>query len=159
MAFRPFSASRPPFLISTDRSLLDLDAVHGFLSTCYWSPGIARSRLERAIANSLCFGVYDTADGRKLAGFARVVTDAATYAYLCDVFVLEAYRGRGLSTWLMETIVAHPDMQGLRRFALFTRDAHGLYAKFGFAPTQDPSRYMERLDRESYRRDDGPWVH
>ncbi|MCC6971492.1 MAG: GNAT family N-acetyltransferase [Phycisphaerales bacterium] len=145
--------------ISTDPSLLDLNAIHGFLSTCYWSPGIARGRLERAIAHSLCFGVYDTgepraSDSTKPAqiGFARVVTDQATYAYLCDVFVLESHRGRGASKLLMRAIIEHPDLQGLRRFCLMTRDAHGLYSQFGFAPCADPTRYMERLDRESYKR-------
>ena len=84
-------------------------------------------------------------------GFARIITDFASYAYLCDVYVLESHRGRGLSKWLMEVIIAHPDLQGLRRFCLMTRDAHGLYAQFGFTPMTDPSRYMERIDRESYK--------
>lgn len=174
MSFQPLSASRPPFLISTDQSLLDLDAIHGFLSTCYWSPGIARARLERGLRHSLCFGVYNTSlprpsQGRgpgsfldsvgltdappAQVGFARVVTDAATYAYLCDVFILESHRGRGLSKWLMATILAHPDLQGLRRFCLMTKDAHGLYTQFGLGPTPDPSRYMEKVDRESYKRE------
>lgn len=146
-------------LISTDPAQLDLDAVYGFLSTCYWSPGIARARLERAVAHSLCFAAYDPATPRPgdaskpaLVGFARLVTDRATYAYLCDVFVLESHRGRGISKRMMEAIVSHPELQGLRRFALFTRDAHKLYAQFGFEPTADPSRYMERLDRESYKK-------
>ncbi|MBS0188315.1 MAG: GNAT family N-acetyltransferase [Planctomycetes bacterium] len=142
--------------VSTEKALLDLDAIYGFLSTCYWSPGIARSRLERAIANSMCFGVYERA-GQGLqsrqVGFARVVTDKATYAYLCDVFVLEGARGRGAGKLLMRTILDHPEIQGLRRFCLMTRDAHGLYAQFGFAPMPDPSRYMEVTDRESYKRD------
>lgn len=144
--------------ISTDPTLLDLDAIHAFLSTCYWSPGIARQRVERAIQNSMCFGVYDTdqpraADPSKPSqvGFARVITDCATYAYLCDVFILESHRGRGASKLLMRTIIEHPELQGLRRFCLMTRDAHGLYAQFGFGPTPDPTRYMERLDRESYK--------
>lgn len=147
------------FTISTDPSLLDLDVIHGFLSTCYWSPGIARERLERAIAHSLCFGVYDTDEARagdptkpSQIGFARVVTDHATYAYLCDVFVLESHRGRGASKLLMRTIIEHPDLRGLRRFCLMTRDAHGLYSQFGFVACADPTRYMERLDRESYKR-------
>ncbi len=144
--------------VSTDPSLLDLGVIHGFLSTCYWSPGIARERVERAIRNSMCFGVYDTDQPRtgdpskpSQVGFARVITDRATYAYLCDVFVLESQRGRGASKLLMRTVVEHPDLQGLRRFCLMTRDAHGLYAQFGFGPTPDPTRYMERVDRESYR--------
>lgn len=145
--------------ISTDPSLLDLDAIYAFLSTCYWSPGIARERVERAIRNSMCFGAYDTDQPRagnpskpSQVGFARVITDRATYAYLCDVFVLESHRGRGASKLLMRTITEHPDLQGLRRFCLMTRDAHGLYSQFGFGPTPDPTRYMERLDRESYKR-------
>lgn len=145
------------FLVSTDPGLLDIDVIHGFLSNCYWSPGIHRARVERAIANSLNFAVYDTSSPRPdgppaQVGFARVVTDKASFAYLADVFILEAYRGRGLSKRLMDAIVAHPDLQGLRRFCLLTRDAHALYAKYGFAPLPDPGRYMERIDRESYRR-------
>lgn len=147
--------------ISSDPNLLDLDVIHAFLSTCYWSPGIARSRVERAIRNSLCLGVYDAAiprcDGRAglpaQVGFARLVTDRATYAYLCDVFILESHRGRGLSKRLMQAVIEHPELRGIRRLALFTRDAHRLYAQFGFMPTADPTRYMERLDRESYRID------
>lgn len=159
--------TRDAFVLSTDPALLDLDAVHAFLSTCYWSPGLNRARMERAIAASLIWAVYDTRVSRPrvaggggeeeaglpaLAGFMRVVTDRATFAYLCDVFVLEAYRGRGLSRWMLEHVTACPDLQGVRRFSLLTRDAHGLYAKFGFAPAPDPSRYMERLDREGYKR-------
>lgn len=174
MRYQPLTAARGALLVSTDQSLLDLDAVHGFLSTCYWSPGIARARLERAIRHSLCFGVYDTSQPRRassvkrgpasfldsvdlsdpppaLVGFARVVTDAATYGYLCDVFILDSHRGRGLSKWLMATILSHPDLQGLRRFCLMTKDAHGLYAQFGLGPTPDPTRYMEKVDRESYK--------
>ncbi len=146
-------------IISTDPTLLDLEVIHAFLSTCYWSPGIARERVERAIRNSLCFGVYDTDQPRagdpsqpSQVGFARVVTDRATYAYLCDVFILESHRARGASKLLMRTILEHPELQGLRRFCLMTRDAHALYSRFGFGPTPDPTRYMERLDREGYTR-------
>lgn len=143
------------FLISTDKSLLDVDTIYAFLSTCYWSPGIARSRVERAIENSMCFAIYDTAKvgGSRQIGFARVITDKATYGYIADVFVLEEYRGRGLSKRLMKAIVEHPELLGLRRLCLMTRDAHGLYAQFGFAPMPDPTRYMEVLDRESYKLD------
>jgi len=143
------------FLISTDKSLLDMDTIYAFLSTCYWSPGIARSRVERAIENSMCFGIHDTeTPGRPLQiGFARVITDKATYGYICDVFVLPEYRGRGLSKRLMKAIVEHPELRGMRRLCLMTRDAHGLYAQFGFAPMPDPTRYMEVLDRESYKLD------
>jgi N-acetylglutamate synthase-like GNAT family acetyltransferase len=143
------------FLISTDKSLLDVDTIYAFLSTCYWSPGISRSRVERAIENSMCFAIYDSSKaGRpRQIGFARVITDQATYGYICDVFVLEGYRGRGLSKQLMKAIVEHPELQGMRRLCLMTRDAHGLYAQFGFAPVPDPTRYMEVLDRESYKLD------
>ena len=145
-------------VLSTDRSLVDLDAVHGFLSTCYWSPGIARERVARAIEHSLCIGVYDPSsprpDGRPgQAAFARVVTDCASFAYLCDVYIEESHRGRGLSKWLMETILAHPDLQGLRRFCLMTRDAHGLYQQYGFTPMPDPAKYLERVDREGYKQE------
>ncbi|MGQ0628573.1 MAG: GNAT family N-acetyltransferase [Phycisphaerales bacterium] len=149
----------PGYTISTDQDLLDLDAIHAFLATCYWSPGIARPRLERAIRNSLCFGLYaapptdsSSSGGRPVqAGFARVITDSATYAYLCDVFVLEPHRGKGLSKALMAAFVNHPNLTGLRRLCLMTKDAHGLYAQFGFGPTPDSTRYMERVDRESYK--------
>ena len=150
----------PSVQISTDPALLDLDAIFAFLSTCYWSPGIARSRLERAIASSLCFAAYDTTRPRvaggtlhSLVGFARVVTDYATFAYLCDVFVLETHRGRGISKDLMREILADPRLQGLRRFTLMTRDAQGLYSQFGFSHEPDPTRYMARRDQESYTRD------
>ena len=135
--------------ISTDPALLDLDVIHGFLKSAYWCENLPREVIERAIRHSLCFGVYD--DGGQV-GFARVITDRATYAYLADVFVLESHRGRGLSKRLMEAIVAHPDLQGLRRWSLATRDAHGLYAQFGFKPLSQPERHMERLDPDIYKR-------
>ena len=135
--------------ISTDPARLDLDVIHGFLKTAYWCENLPREVIERAIRNSLCFGLYD-ATGQ--VGFARVITDRATYAYLADVFVLESHRGRGLSKRLMESIVAHPDLQGLRRWSLLTRDAHGLYAQFGFRPLSQPERHMERFDPDVYKR-------
>ncbi|MFN0133777.1 MAG: GNAT family N-acetyltransferase [Phycisphaerales bacterium] len=145
-------------LISPDPALLDLDAIHAFLTTSYWSPGIARERVERAIKHSLCWGVYDPAIPRSghadlpsLVGFARVITDHASFAYLCDVFIIESHRGRGLSKQLVQTILACPALQGLRRFCLMTRDAHGLYQQFGFTPMPDPTRYLERTDREGYK--------
>jgi GNAT superfamily N-acetyltransferase len=131
---------RDDFLISTDRARLDLDVVHGFLTTSYWAQGISREVVAQSIAQSLCFGVYE---GGPQIGFARVVTDFATVAYLGDVFVLESYRGRGLSKWLMECIVQHPALQNLRRWILLTRDAHKLYSQFGFTPVKAPERYME----------------
>jgi GNAT superfamily N-acetyltransferase len=129
--------------IDTDKSRLDVDVIHGFLRQSYWAAGVPREVVERSIEHSLCFGVY--VDGLQ-AGFARIITDYATFAYLADVFVLEAFRGRGLSKRLMEAIVGHPRLQGLRRWSLATRDAHGLYAQFGFTPLGSPARYMERLD-------------
>lgn len=128
--------------VSTDRQRLDLDAVHAFLVTAYWSPGLPRPLMERAIANSMCFGVY-AADGSQ-AGFARVVTDSTHFAYLADVFVLPQHRGRGLGAWLVEAILTHPDLQTVRRWSLGTADAHGLYARFGFGPARRPGRMMWR---------------
>lgn len=135
-----FDQMRDEYSISSDPGKLDLSVVHGFLSTSYWSRGLPLDVLRRAIAGSLCFGLYH---GDAQVGFARVITDKATFAYLCDVFVLEAYRGKGLGRWLMEAIVSHPDLQGLRRFVLVTRDAHGLYEQFGFRPLARPEGYME----------------
>jgi len=130
----------PTYEITTDKSRLDIGAIHDFLSTSYWSPGIPRTVVERAIANSMCFAAL--ADGEQV-GFARVVTDKATFAYLADVYVLPEHRGNGVSRKLMEEIIRHPDLQGLRRMLLATRDAHGLYAKFGFKPLNAPDRVME----------------
>src|ERR1700679_211447 len=121
---------RGEFCISTDRALLDLHVVHGVLTNSYWAKGIPREVVARSIEHSLCFGMYDE-NGQQI-GFARVITDYATIAYLGDVFLLESHRGRGLSKWLMECIVQHPSLQNLRRWILLTRDAHNLYSKFGF---------------------------
>ena len=129
------------FYISNDTTLLDVDMIYNYLDTqSYWAKGIPRDRLERAIANSICFGIYVE---KKQVGFARVTTDKATFAYIGDVFVLDAYRGQGLSKWLMQTILAHPDLQGLRRWSLATADAHGLYRQFGFSPITKTERWME----------------
>jgi GNAT superfamily N-acetyltransferase len=150
---RHISASRDGFLISTDPALIDLDVVHGFLSTSYWSPGIPRDIVRRGIDNALTFGVYDQRTSpHGQVGFARVITDKATFAYLSDVFILDSHRGHGLSKWLVEIILAHPDLQNLRRFCLLTRDAHGLYERFGFGPIPDPRNYMERRDPDVYKR-------
>ena len=130
----------PSYELTSDASRFDVGAIHAFLSTSYWSPGIPRPVVERAIANSLCFGVLR--DGRQV-GFARVVTDKATFAYLADVYVLEEHRGHGLARQLMEAIIGHPDLQGLRRMLLATRDKHALYAKFGFKPLAKPDNMME----------------
>jgi GNAT superfamily N-acetyltransferase len=143
------NAPREAFSISTDQARLDRPMIHEFLSQrSYWATGIPRSVVERSIENSLCFGLYHA---NRQIGFARVVTDKATFAYLGDVFVLEAYRGRGLAKWLVESIVRHPDLQGLRRIILGTRDAHGLYAQFGFKPVASPERLMEILQPDIYR--------
>ena len=137
------------FLISTDRSKLDVDVIHRFLAQSYWAAGIPRASVVRAIENSLCFGVYD---GAEQVGFARIISDFATYAYIADVFVLEAYRERGLGKELMASVMAHPELQGLRRWSLATRDAHVLCAQFGFTPLENPSRMMEIVDWELYTR-------
>jgi GNAT superfamily N-acetyltransferase len=138
------------WLFSTDRAQLDIELIHAFLSReSYWVRGIRRELVERAIANSICFGVY--ADGRQL-GFARVVSDGAGFAYLADVFVVRSARGRGLGKRLVEFVMAHPDLQRIRRFLLATQDAHGLYAQFGFAPLTAPERFMERYDADALSR-------
>jgi GNAT superfamily N-acetyltransferase len=123
-------AERDGYEIDDDRGRLDLNAIWGYLHGSYWSPNVPRDVVERAIAGSLCLGIY--APGGAQAGFARAVTDAATYAWIADVFVLEAHRGRGLGVWLMETLLARPELQGLRLITLNTKDAHGLYERFGF---------------------------
>jgi GNAT superfamily N-acetyltransferase len=145
----PVEATRGEYTVSTDKTRIDVPAVHAFLTSTYWSPGIPEETVRRAIAGAICFGIYH---GAEQVGFARVITDRATYAYLSDVYVLEAHRGRGLATWMMEVIMAHPALQGLRRFALSTRDAHALYAQFGFGPVGNPDRQMEILRRDIYLR-------
>jgi N-acetylglutamate synthase-like GNAT family acetyltransferase len=132
---------RGEFVVSTDRARLDLDVIHEFLTNCYWAKGIPRDVVRRSIEHSLCFGVYDGSGVQ--VGFARVVSDFATVAYLGDVFVLESHRRRGLSKWLMECIMQHAALHGLRRWILLTRDAHGLFEQFGFTPVKSPERYME----------------
>ena len=133
--------------ISTDPSRLQLDAIHAYLTRSYWSPGVPRAVVARAIAHSLCFGLYQ---GEAQVGFARVITDHATFAYLADVYVLEDHRGQGLSKRLVATIQAHPKLQGLRRFVLATADAHGLYEQFGFKPLARPTNMMEIRDPDPY---------
>jgi GNAT superfamily N-acetyltransferase len=127
------------YSISTNKDTLNIPYIHSFLSTTYWAENIPVAIVERCIEGSLCFGVYK---GDQQVGFARVITDSATYAYLADVFIDEAERGKGLSKWLVEVILKHPELQGLRRFELRTRDAHGLYAQFGFKPIDNPDNYM-----------------
>ncbi len=130
------------YTITTDPARVDLDAVHAELTRSYWSPGIPRDVVAKGIVNSIPFSLL--APGGAQAGFARVVTDRASYAYLGDVYVAEEHRGKGLGKWLVETVLAHPDLQGVRRFALATADAHGLYARFGFAPPERPELHMFR---------------
>lgn len=138
------------YLLSDDPSRIDADAVHAYLTQSYWAPGIPREVVARSLANSFCLGIY-AADGAQV-GLVRVVTDYATFAYLCDVYVLEAHRGRGLAKAAVKLTMEHPRLQGLRRFNLVTRDAHGLYRQFGFTAVAQPDRYMERRDPEVYRR-------
>src|ERR1700678_1307123 len=139
---------REGYLISTDPAQFDLDAIHAYLVRAYWCEGIPRETMERAIANSLCFALLR---GTAQIGFARVITDSATYAYLCDVYVREEYRDKGLGKWLMECVMGHPALQGLRRFSLATRDAHGLYRQFGFRELSKPESMMEILRPDIYR--------
>jgi GNAT superfamily N-acetyltransferase len=136
------------YTVSTDKNKLDVEVIHHFLSTeAYWSLHIPRTIVERAIEHSLCFGIYKDA---AQVGFARVITDTVTFGYLADVFVLPAYRGKGLSKFLMASIMDHPDIQGFRRFLLATRDAHSLYAGFGFTPPAKPQSLMEVLRNSPY---------
>ena len=132
------------FIISTDPSRLDADAIVDMLTRAYWAKGRPRERTEGALANSLVFGIYD---GDKQIGLARIVSDFAVFAYLCDVFIHEDYRAHGLGKWLMQTIHAHPDLQSLRRWVLATHDAHGLYKQYGWTPLENPNNWMEILNR------------
>jgi GNAT superfamily N-acetyltransferase len=140
--------TRDRLTVTTDKARLDRSVIHAFLRTSYWAENVPRSVVDKSIDNSLCFGLLD-AD--RQIGFARVITDCATFAYLADVFVLPEHRGRGLGTWLLECIVSHPELQGLRRRMLGTRDAHGLYEKFGFTPLRRPEIFMEIVDYGVYR--------
>ena len=153
-----FERTHSGFLISTDPARLDIDAIAGFLSRSYWANTRSREMIERTLAHSLCFGIYRSTEGEahpqsrgasvgplRQVGFARVVTDYATFAWLCDVFVTEEVRGLGLGKQFVETILAHPELQGLRRWMLATADAHELYRQFGFADLSAPDRWMERF--------------
>jgi GNAT superfamily N-acetyltransferase len=151
-----FERGRDGFLVSTDSSKLDLEMIHGYLSAeSYWAKGIPIETVARALANSLCFGVYEQAGetaGLRQVGLARVISDYATYGYLSDVFIRPEHQGHGLGKWLMSCIMAHPDLQGLRRWSLATRDAHGLYRQYGFTELKDPARWMEYLPPVPYRK-------
>lgn len=145
---------RGEFVVSTDPALLDVPAIHRWLSDeSYWARGIPLDTVRRGIESSLNFGLY-AESGKRQAGFVRIITDYATFAYVCDVFVLDEYRGRGLGVWLMECVAAHPRLQGLRRWSLGTRDAHGLYEKTGFTSLAAPERWMEKVDPDAYTRGD-----
>jgi GNAT superfamily N-acetyltransferase len=142
--------TRGEFGVVTDPSRLDVNFVHHYLACeSYWARGIPRETVERSLANSLCFGVFN---GARQVGFARVITDRATYAYLCDVFVAEPARGKKLGVWLIECVLAHPELQGLRWCMLATRDAHGLYRKFGFAESKEPQNLMEKRWTNVYQK-------
>lgn len=145
-----YEVKKDDFLISTDKTLLDIGVIHSYLSKeSYWAMNIPREVVVKSVAHSLCFGVYH--DGKQI-GFARLITDQATFAYLADVFILEDHRGKGLSKWLMHSIHAHPELQGLRRWVLGTKDAHGLYEQFGWVRFGEDQlqRFMQKQDRISY---------
>jgi GNAT superfamily N-acetyltransferase len=139
--------ARGDYVISTDKARLNTARIHDFLSRSYWSPGIPLPVVQRAIDHSICFGVFR---GCEQVGFARVITDCASFAYLADVFVVQEHRGKGLGKWLIQVILDHDDLQGLRRFLLATRDAHALYRRFGFAEVAQPSRLMEIHKPDAY---------
>jgi GNAT superfamily N-acetyltransferase len=140
---QPIETQRENLLISTDPAHLDLDAMVEMLSRSYWAKGRTREVIARSIQHSLVFGVYDD---EKQIGMARVISDYTTFAWLCDVFIHEDYRGRGLGRWLMETILSHPELKDVTRFRLVTQDAHGLYEQYGFKPIPNPEQWMEKLN-------------
>ena len=145
-----YEVTRGDYIVSTDITRLDIDAIHAFLTRSYWAEGISHESVTAAIERSLAFGLYhlDTQ-----VGFARAITDYVTFAYLADVYVEEAHRGRGLSKLLLEAVLAHPRLKRLRRWMLGTRDAHGLYAQLGFIPLEEPERWMELADATTYTRE------
>jgi GNAT superfamily N-acetyltransferase len=140
---------RGAYTISTDNNRLDLSLIHNFLTQSYWAEGIPFETVKRSIEHSLSFGLYQD---ELQVGFARLVTDYATFAYLADVFILEPFRGQGLSKWLLEVVMAHPELQGFRRWILGTKDAHGLYRQYGFTELKWPERFMEKLVPDIYTR-------
>ena len=136
--------------VSTDQKKLDLKLIHDFIANSYWAKGIPFELLQRSIKNSLCFGAY-TEDNQQI-GFARIVSDSATFAYLADVFVLEEFRGKGISRLIMDAVMSHPDLQGLRRIMLATQDAHGLYKKYGFEAVPNPQSLMQVWSPNLYQK-------
>ncbi|MEY2499446.1 MAG: hypothetical protein QOD12_3002 [Verrucomicrobiota bacterium] len=141
-----YEEERDGFVITTDPARLDEDAIYAYLSRVYWANTRTRDAVGRSLKNSLCFGLFE---GVSQIGMARVISDYATFAYVCDVYVVEAYQGKGLGTWLMNVVMAHPELQGLRRWLLATRDAHELYRKSGFKELESPERWMEILARSA----------
>ena len=137
------------YTITTDKSAIDIEVVHSFLANSYWAEGIPKETIERSIKGSLCFTILE---GTRQVGFARVITDEATFAYLADVFILQDYRGRGLSKWLMDVIMNYPSLQRLRRFMLATRDAHKLYKQYGFASLTNIDRWMQVHNPNFYKK-------
>lgn len=150
----PHELHHAGYLISDDATRLDAGAVHAYLSRSYWAEGIPLDVVQRALANSLSLGIY--APTGEQVGLIRIISDFATFAYLCDVYVLEPHRGHGLSKAAMKLLATHPRLQGLRRQQLVTHDAHGLYAQFGFVPVERPERHMEKRDADVYRRNRAP---
>ena len=144
-----YELSRGGYVVTTDASRLDIDYIHAFLTESYWARGIPRDVVARAIENSLNFGLFE---GERQVGFARAITDRAWYAYIADVFVDEAHRGRGLGKLIMEAVTSHPDLRNLRRLMLGTADAHGLYRQFGFTDLEQPERWMTRGDPAIYQK-------
>jgi GNAT superfamily N-acetyltransferase len=143
------TVSKGEYIISTDKHKMDIDFIHRFLTRSYWSEGIPKEVVSGSINGSLCFGVFSMG---KQVGFARMVTDEATFAYLADVFIDVDHRGKGLSKWLMEVILSYPGLQGLRRILLATRDAHGLYTQFGFSSLYNPDRWMQIHNPDVYKK-------
>ncbi len=141
------NTTKEDYVISTDQSLLDIDVIHNYLQTSYWAANRSKEKTITAIEHSICFGLYQN---KKQIGFARVLTDFSVTSYICDVFILEEHRGKGLSKWLMQTMLSHPELQGLRRWILATKDAHGLYEQFGFHSLKYPERWMELPATNAY---------
>ena len=142
-----YTQQKEQYHITTDTATFDLDVIHGYLTHSYWKRGVPKNLVAQAVANALCFGLFER---DQQIGFARIITDYTDFAYLCDVFVLEAYQGNGLGAWLIETVIAHPGLQSVRNLSLGTRDAQEFYRKFGFQEMDQPNRWMIKLQ-------DRPW--